>query len=257
MLATQLPLLTRLVIYLAAGIGAGIANGVAGGGTFVTFPTLIATGISALQANVSTTVGVLPSYVGGISGFRTQLGQHRALIKSLIPSCVLGAATGCTLLLIGSSNTFRDVVPWLIGAGTVLFAISPLATTRLANLESGHGSRRWFLFLGVFAVSIYGGYFGAGLGIMLLAVMAIALPFELAELQGLRNVLSLIINVVAAAIFVAHGHLAYDAVYMLLPGTLLGGWLGTMLIRRLSPRVVRGLIIATGVFTTYHLATTR
>jgi uncharacterized membrane protein YfcA len=139
----------------------------------------------------------------------------------------------------------------------VLFAISPLATTRLANLESGHGSRRWFLFLGVFAVSIYGGYFGAGLGIMLLAVMAIALPFELAELQGLRNVLSLIINVVAAAIFVAHGHLAYDAVYMLLPGTLLGGWLGTMLIRRLSPRVVRGLIIATGVFTTYHLATTR
>lgn len=255
-LATQLPLLTRLAIYLAAGIGAGIANGVAGGGTFVTFPTLIATGISALQANLSTTVGVLPSYVGGISGFRTQLRQHRALLTSLIPSCVLGASTGCTLLLIGSSNTFRNVVPWLIGAGTVLFAISPFVTKRLASMESGHRSRRWFLFIGIFAVSIYGGYFGAGLGIMLLAVMAISLPFELADLQGLRNVLSLIITVCAAVIFVVHGHLAYDAVYMLLLGTLLGGWLGTMLIKRLSPQVVRGLIIATGVFTTYHLATT-
>jgi uncharacterized membrane protein YfcA len=256
-LATQLPLLTRLAIYLAAGIGAGIANGVAGGGTFVTFPTLLATGISALQANVSTTVGVLPSYIGGITGFRAQLGRHRALITSLVPSCVLGASTGCTLLLVGSSNTFRDVVPWLIGAGTVLFAVSPYVTKRLENVESGHGSRRWFLLIGIFAVSVYGGYFGAGLGIMLLAVMAVSLPFELAELQGLRNVLSLIITLCAAIIFVVHGHLALDAVYMLLLGTLLGGWLGTMLIKRLSPQVVRALIIATGVFTTYHLATTR
>ena len=256
MLATQLPLLTRLAIYLAAGIGAGIANGVAGGGTFITFPTLLATGISALQANISTTVGVLPSYVGGISGFRHQIGAHRPLIVSLVPSCVMGAGTGCTLLLVGSSSTFREVVPWLIGAGTALFAAAPQVTKRLEHIEHTHPSRRWVLFVGIFVVSVYGGYFGAGMGILLLAVMAVTLPFELAELQGLRNVISLIVNLCAAAVFIIHGHLALDAVYMLLVGTLMGGWLGTLLIRHLSPQLVRVLIIATGVFTTYHLATT-
>jgi uncharacterized membrane protein YfcA len=256
MLASQLPLFTRLSIYLAAGIGAGIANGVAGGGSFVTFPTLIATGISALQANISTTVGVLPSYVGGIAGFRRQIGTHRSLIVSLVPSCVVGAGTGCTLLLVGSSSTFRHVVPWLIGAGTVLFALAPLVTKGLEHLEHTYPSRRGMLFVGVFVVSIYGGYFGAGMGILLLAVMAVTLPFELAELQGLRNVISLMINLCAAAVFLVHGHLAWDAIYMLLVGTLIGGWLGTLLIRHLSPQVVRVLIIATGVFTTYHLATT-
>jgi len=256
MLASQLPLFTRLSIYLAAGIGAGIANGVAGGGSFVTFPTLIATGISALQANISTTVGVLPSYVGGIAGFRRQIGTHRSLIVSLVPSCVVGAGTGCTLLLVGSSSTFRHVVPWLIGAGTVLFALAPLVTKGLEHLEHTYPSRRGMLFVGVFVVSIYGGYFGAGMGILLLAVMAVTLPFELAELQGLRNVISLMINLCAAAVFLVHGHLAWDAIYMLLVGTIIGGWLGTLLIRHLSPQVVRVLIIATGVFTTYHLATT-
>ena len=256
MLASQLPLFTRLSIYLAAGIGAGIANGVAGGGSFVTFPTLIATGISALQANISTTVGVLPSYVGGIAGFRRQIGTHRSLIVSLVPSCGVGAGTGCTLLLVGSSSTFRHVVPWLIGAGTVLFALAPLVTKGLEHLEHTYPSRRGMLFVGVFVVSIYGGYFGAGMGILLLAVMAVTLPFELAELQGLRNVISLMINLCAAAVFLVHGHLAWDAIYMLLVGTLIGGWLGTLLIRHLSPQVVRVLIIATGVFTTYHLATT-
>ena len=168
----------------------------------------------------------------------------------------MGAATGCTLLLVGSSSTFRSVVPWLIGAGTVLFAAAPLVTKHLEHIEHTHPSRRRALFVGVFAVSVYGGYFGAGLGILLLAVMAVTLPFELAELQGLRNVISLIINLCAAAIFIFHGHLALDAVYMLLVGTLIGGWLGTLLIKRLSPQVVRALVIATGVFTTYHLATT-
>ena len=256
MVGAQLPLLGRLAIYLAAGIAAGIANGIAGGGTFITFPTLIATGISALQANVSTTVGVVPSYLGGIVEFRTHIRRHQKLITSLLPSCILGAAFGCALLLQGSPSTFRHVVPWLIGAGTVLFAVSPLVTKRLEHLEHDHSSRRWALFVGVFLVSIYGGYFGAGLGILLLAVMAVSLHFEIKELQGLRNLLSLIINLCAALIFVAHGHLAWDAVSMLLIGTLIGGWLGAILVRHLTPGVVRVLVIATGIATTYHLATT-
>jgi uncharacterized membrane protein YfcA len=108
--------------------------------------------------------------------------------------------------------------------------------------------------VGIFLSSIYGGYFGAGLGIVLLAVMAVSLPFEIHELQGIRNVFSMIINSIAAVIFIVRGHLALDAVYMLLIGTLIGGWLGTRLIKRLSPKVVRALVVATGVATTIYLA---
>jgi len=253
MLVAVIPFVWRQVIFLLSGIGAGIANGVAGGGTFVTFPTLLAMGIPALQANVSTSVGVLPSYFGGIRGFRHQLSEHRSLVRSLIPSCLLGAALGSALLLGGSPGTFRSVVPLLVGGGTLLFALAPRITQRLAHIDHAHAGRRWTLYAGVFVVSIYGGYFGAGLGILLLAVMAISLPYELADLQGLRNVLSLIINACAAAIFIVRGHLALDAVYMLLVGTLIGGVLGTLLIQRISPKAVRWLVIGTGVVTTVRL----
>lgn len=254
MFASSLALGWRLLIFLAAGIGAGVANGIAGGGTFITFPTLLATGIQALQANVSTSVGVLPSYFGGIRGFRHQIAPHKDLLKSLLPSCLLGASTGCVLLLTAAPSTFRSVVPWLIGAGTLLFALSPVITKRLSHVDHSHPARRWTLFIGIFFCSVYGGYFGAGLGVLLIAVMAVSLPFDMPDLQGLRNVLSLVINSCAAIIFIFRGHLALDAVYMLLVGTLIGGWLGTLLIQHLSPKVVRWLIIATGVVTTVRLA---
>ncbi len=255
MIAAALPLGWRLTIYLLAGVGAGIVNGIAGGGSFVTFPTLLATGASALTANVTTTVGVVPSYLGGIRGFRFQLRGHRDLIRSLVPSCLLGTATGCTLLLLGSPHLFALVVPWLIGSGTLLFALAPRITKRLAHLDHGP-ARRWGLYIGIFVVAIYGGYFGAGMGILLLAVMALSLPFEIQELQGLRSVLSLIINALAALIFVLRGHLIVDAVYMFLVGTLVGGWLGALLILRLSPNLVRVVIIVVGVITTIRLAIT-
>jgi len=251
-----LPLGWRLTVYLLAGIGAGIANGIAGGGTFITFPTLLATRAPALTANVTTTVGVVPSSLGNIHEFRYQLRGHRDLIRSLISSCVLGTVLGCVLLLLGSPHLFALVVPWLIGSGTVLFALAPVITKRLAHVDHAHPARRWGLFIGIFVVAIYGGYFGAGMGILLWAVMALSLPFEIQELQGLRGVLSLIINFIAAAIFVLRGHLIVDAVYMFLVGTLVGGWLGAVLIHRLSPKVVRGVIIAVGLITTVRLAIT-
>ena len=254
MLIGALPLLGRLTLYLLAGVAAGIANGVAGGGTFIPFPTLLSQGIVALQANISTTVGVVPSYLGSIRVFRHQIAPHRRLIRTLAPSCVLGAALGCALLLNGSASTFRSVVPWLIGAGTVLFAASPFITRALTRVEHTHPARRGALYLGIFAVSVYGGYFGAGMGILLLAVMGLALPLEIHALQGLRNALSMIINLSAAIVFIIHGHLALQAVSMLLVGTLIGGWLGALLIVRLSPTLVRVLVIAIGAATTVKLA---
>jgi uncharacterized membrane protein YfcA len=250
-----LPPVWRLTLVLLAGVGAGIANGVAGGGTFITFPTLLATGVPALQANLSTTVGILPSYLGSLRVFRHQLVEHRALIKTLIPACVLGTILGCTLLFQGSPSLFRSIVPWLIGTGTVLFALSPFIMRRLAHVDTDHPARRWALYIGIFLSSVYGGYFGAGMGILLLAVMGLTLPLEIHEVQGVRNALSIIINAIAAIIFLIHGHLANSDVVALLIGTLIGGYFGALLVKRLSPTLVRVAVIVIGVITTIKLAT--
>jgi uncharacterized membrane protein YfcA len=257
--AIALPLGWRLVVYGLSGIAAGVANGIAGGGTFLSFPTLLAMGIPTLTANVSSTVGVLPSTFGGIRGFRQELTTHRRLLRSLAPICLLGSLTGTAFLLLGSTQSFRSVVPWLIGIATALFAMAPRITRRLASVERDLDDgtlviRRKTLFIGVFLSSVYGGYFGAGLGIVLLAVMALTLPFEIYDLQGLRVALAMIINTVAAIVFIVRGHLAMEAVYMLLIGTLIGGWWGTILIRRVSPKVVRALVIVVGAATTIKLA---
>lgn len=246
----------RLAIYLAAGIAAGIANGIAGGGTFFTFPTMLALGVPALTANVSSSVGVLPSYLGGLRGFRRELRTRLGLLIRLAPACAVGTVCGTVLLLRGAPGTFRVVVPWLISAATLLFALSPLIIRRLAHLEHNHPTRRWALQIGVFAVALYGGYFGAGLGIMLLAIMAVSLTDDLDALHGLRNALSLIINLVAAVVFIVRGHLVMEAVSMLLIGTLIGGWLGTLLIQRLKPITVRILIVLIGAVTAIRLWTT-
>jgi len=255
-MAASLQLGWRLAIFLLAGLAAGISNGIAGGGTFITFPTMLAVGIPALTANVSSSVGVMPSYLGGIRGFRSQIATHKSLLLRLLPSCLAGAATGCALLFLGSAATFRAIVPWLIAGGTVLFACSPLITKRLRHIDHAHPSRTWTLYVGIFLISVYGGYFGAGLGILLLALMAVALPLDILELQGIRSVLSTVINACAGIIFLIRGHLCWTAVTMLLIGTFIGGWLGTILIKRLSPSVVRYLVIATGVVTTIRLFAT-
>ena len=254
MFVGALALWWRVSLVFAAGIAAGVVNGIAGGGTFITFPTLLALGVPALKANLSTTVGVVPSYLGSLRVFRTHLAAHRRLIVTLLPSCILGAAAGATLLLVGSAATFRLIVPWLVGAGTLLFAASPFISRRLEHIDREHASRRLAMVVGVFFVAIYGGYFGAGLGILLLAVMAVALPIDIKEIQGLRNVISLVINVTAALIFVVHGHLATSDVLALLAGTLIGGYLGALLIQRLSPSIIRALVIVIGVVTTVKLA---
>ena len=244
----------RLVIFAAAGVAGGIANGVAGGGTFITFPTLLALGVPALQANVSTTVGVVPSFVAGLSTYRRTAHADSGRLRALVAPALLGTLVGCALLLTGSAHTFREVVPWLIGAATLLFALAPVIAGRLAHLEGDSPARRLALGVGVFLAAIYGGYFGAGLGIVLLAVMALTLPDDIHHLQGLRATLSTIISACAALVFVVRGHLALSAVAMLLVGSLVGGWLGTRLITRLSPLAVRLIVVAVGVATTVRLA---
>jgi uncharacterized protein len=248
----------RAAILFAAGVAAGVSNGVAGGGTFISFPTLLALGIPPLQANVSSTVGMVPSVLAGVGVFRRELTTHRATLRRLVPACVAGAGAGTALLLTGSEQTFRAVVPWLIGGATVLFALAPRITRVLSQRQPTGPERHLHprsLMAGVFVASVYGGYFGAGLGIVLLAVLALTLPEDIFTLQGMRVALGLLANTVAALVFVIRGHLALVAVAILLVSTFIGGWLGAHLMRRLSPAVVRALVIAIGAATTVRLAT--
>jgi uncharacterized membrane protein YfcA len=252
MLAAQLALGWRVTLVIVSGVAGGVANSVAGGGTFITFPTLLALGEGALAANVTTTVGVVPSYLGTLRALR--LGEReRAALRALAPWAFLGSIAGSVLLLAGSSATFRSVVPWLIGAATALFAAGPWISRRL-GANHAHPARRTALVVGVTLASAYGGYFGAGLGIILLAVLGVTLPYEISELQALRSAISLITSGVAALIFVVRGHLIAYALWCLLPSTLVGGWLGARLMRSLSPRAVRAAVVAIGVVTTVRLA---
>lgn len=243
----------RFGLTLGAGLLAGVFNAVAGGGTFVTFPTLLALGVPALQANLTSAVGVLPSYLGGIQKFPKARHERGELLATLIWPSLAGALLGCALLLVAPASTFRHVVPWLIGAGTLLFAASPLLSKRLAHVSHDHPARRWSLVGGVFLCAIYGGYFGAGLGILLMAVMALTLPDDLYTLTGLRVLLALGINLVAALVFVVHGQLNWAGVLALWLGTLAGGYLGSALLARLSPFWVRACVICVGAITTVKL----
>ena len=256
MLASGLPLAWKIVVLFVAAVAAGISNGLAGGGTFITFPTLLAVGLPSVVANMSSSVGVLPSNLGGIRGFRDELREHRELLRSLLPACLVGSLAGTGLLLEGSNRTFSLVVPWLIGTATVLFALSPVITGWLRRRdESGVDvERRRSLMVGIFLASVYGGYFGAGMGIILIAVLALTLPHHINVLQGLRVALAMIINSVAGVVFIIRWHLSLQAVAVLLVGAFVGGWLGTILIKRLSPRVVRSVVVVIGAVTTIKLA---
>jgi uncharacterized membrane protein YfcA len=243
----------RVVVLLVTGVAAGVANGIAGGGTFLTFPVLLGLGLPAITANVSSSVGVLPSYVGGIAGFRRHLQGKRPLLIALTPASVLGALLGTALLLGGTAAQFRAVVPWLLAGATVVFACQPLLVRALARVPHDHPTRRAALQGGTFLVAIYGGYFGAGLGILLLTVLGLTLPDDLHTLSGLRSALSTLINLLAAIVFIVRGHLAWDAVVCLWIGTLVGGMGGAALALRLSPGWFRAVIVTIGGVTALRL----
>ena len=233
MIVASLALGWRLSIFFLSGVAAGISNGVAGGGTFITFPTLLAMGVPALAANMTTSVGIVPSFAGGLRNLRREYEAQREHARTLIGLSIAGTLVGC--------------------AATLLFAAAPYLTARLAHVDHRHPIRRAGLYVGVTLIAVYGGYFGAGLGIMLLAVTALTLPLEIHELQTLRRLLSVVISATAALVFIVRGHLALEALYPLLGGTLVGGWIGALLVDRLSATWVRALVIITGLVTTVKL----
>src|SRR5580692_6645846 len=179
---------SHVVVLLLAGVGAGIFNGVAGGGSLISFPILLALGYPALTANITNTIGIWPGYLASAAGFRREIGDQSRRLLQLTPVAVAGGVTGAVLLLTTSTATFDDVVPWLVLGAAALFAAQP-ALRRALDRGSVHPrTRPVLLVVGVFAASVYGGYFGAAMGVMFLAILGLALPVSLAHTSGMRAI---------------------------------------------------------------------
>lgn len=237
------------LLLAVAGLAAGTINGVAGGGTLASFPALLATGLPALRANITSTVGIWPGYLGGVAGFRKEIGdQPRRAARYSVPA-FLGALAGAVLLLVTPSNTFSLVVPYLVLLAAGLFAIQPVLAKALQRHGREHPERRTAAWVGTMAGAVYGGYFGAGLGVMLLALLGLVLPDSLVRTNGLRSLLSLVVNTGALLVFLTHGQVAWADAGVLAGCSLVGGYGGARVARRLPPVVFRVLVIALGLAT--------
>jgi uncharacterized membrane protein YfcA len=227
-----------------AGFGAGVVNAVAGGGSLISFPALLAAGYPSITANVTNAIAVLPGYVGGSLAYRRELASQGPRIRALALTSAAGAAAGAALLLVSPASVFEAIVPWLILAACGLLAVQP----RVAAAVRRRRTRPPLVLHGVlFVATVYGGYFGAGLGIVLLAILGVFVDDGLQRLNALKGVLSLLVAVVTAAGFAIFGPVAWDAAAIVGVTCLAGGAAGVGAARRLPAPVLRGLVIAYGV----------
>jgi uncharacterized protein len=234
---------------LVAGVFAGGINTVVGSGTLVTFPVLLAIGYPPVVANVSNTVGLVPGSVSGAIGYREELSGQRQRVLRLGVASLLGGITGAVLLLTLPESAFEAIVPVLIALALVLVVLQPRLSRMVAERRTAarpHGGS--LLWTGIYGTGVYGGYFGAAQGIILLALMGIAIPDEdLQRLNALKNVLAAIVNGVAAVVFIAVADVAWAPALILAVGAAVGGQIGAKVGRRLSPALLRGVIVVVGV----------
>lgn len=231
-----------------AGLAAGTINTVVGSGTLVTFPVLLAVGYPPVLANVTNTVGLVPGSLSGAIGYRVELmGQAPRLVRLGVAS-VLGGVTGGLLLLTLPEAAFRAIVPVLIGLACVLVVLQPRLAARLGPRDRGrrgHGGPG--LYAAVFGAGVYGGYFGAAQGVLLIAVLGLLLDEDLQRVNAAKNVLALLVNAVAALLFIAVTDVAWQAAGLIAAGAVLGGQVGAGIGRRVPQPVLRGLVVVVGL----------
>ena len=245
------------VIVLVAGVWAGTINTVVGSGTLVTFPVLVALGYPPVTATTSNAIGLAPGTISGAIGYRHELkGQARRIARYAIPSFV-GAIGGTVLLLSLPHNTFEKVVPVLVGFSLALVIVQPRLSKWVAQRRANepdmqdHGGPLLLLF--IFLIGVYGGYFTAAQGIMLVAVMGVLLTDPLQRLNGIKNVLVAVVNVVAGTVYAFVAPVSWPVVGLLALGSTLGGQLGAKIGRRLPPAALRAVIVVVGTVAIVHL----
>src|SRR4051812_37794426 len=235
-----------------AGMAAGTINTVVGSGTLITFPTLLAFGIPPVTANVSNTLGLVPGSLSGAIGYRRELSGQRARLVRLGSASVLGGVSGAVLLLVLPADAFGAIVPVLIGLGCLLVVLQPAISRRVAARAESRGVDRpehgaaWVWVL-VYLTGVYGGYFGAAQGVLLMAVLGIGLMETMQRNNATKNVLALLVNLVAAVVFVFRAEINWTVVALIAVGSVIGGQIGATVGRRLPPWALRAFIVVVGV----------
>ncbi len=241
----------EVIAILLAGVAAGTINTVVGSGTLITFPTLLAFGIPPVTANVSNTVGLAPGSLSGAIGYRAELtGQRRRLVR-LGSASLVGGIAGALLLLVLPSSAFDAIVPVLIVLGCVLVVLGPRIQRRVAAraAQSGglpeHGV--WWVWPAIAAAGVYGGYFGAAQGVLLMAILGIGVADSMQRHNATKNVLALIVNGIAAVIFIFVADVNWPVAGLIALGSVIGGQIGATVGRRLPANVLRAVIVTVGV----------
>ena len=236
-------------LLLVAAFVAGALNAVAGGGSFLTLPALVFVGVPPVVANATGTVALLPGYAAGAWGFREDTEPPPGLtMRLLVVLSLVGGAAGAGLLLVTSNEVFSIVVPWLLLAATVLFALGPQLRSRLAA-----GSNHPFTAkatLGVLAVAVYGGYFNGGLGILLLALFGLLGQTRLNAMNGLKNLVSALLTAIAVAVYAVGGVVNWRHALLMMLAATAGGYIGARVARRIPAVWLRWGIVATGLVMT-------
>jgi uncharacterized protein len=237
------------MVIFAAAFMAGMINSVAGGGTLVSFPALIWLGRDPIIANTTSTVALWPGSFGGLMGFRRELRQGRRWVFWLGVPSLIGGALGAFLLLQTPSRTFSVIVPYLILGATLLMAAQEQITKRLLLSSTERPRRLWWVgaLLFQFLVGVYGGYFGAGIGILMLAALGLLGLTDIHEMNGLKNLFALLINGIAALYFIVSGAVIWIDVLVMAAAAIAGGYFAAGVARRLGRRFVRRLVIFIGI----------
>jgi uncharacterized membrane protein YfcA len=238
-----------------AGLAAGTINTIVGSGSLITFPTLLAFGYAPLDANVSNTVGLVPGSISGAFGYRRELAGQRPRVVRLGIASGAGGLTGGLLLLV-FPGAFAAIVPVLIAVALILVAAGPRLSKALARHRHAESDRSWHLAAMFYATAIYGGYFGAGMGIIMIALLTIFVQDGLQRLNGLKNVLAALINGVAAVLFIAVAPVHWDLALLIAAGSIVGGQLGATVGRRLPAPALRLAIIGVGLLAEARLLLT-
>jgi uncharacterized protein len=242
------------VAIFAAGVVAGLINTVVGSGTLFTFPVLLAFGYAPVVANVSNTVGLVPGSAAGAYGYRRELSGQKSRASRLAIASVLGGLVGAALLLTLPAAAFKAIVPVFIAVALILIVLQP----RLSRaLEARHDHAREqagaLTMVAVFAAGIYGGYFGAAQGIMLLAILTLSIDDELQRLNALKVVLTGLVNLVSGIVFILVADIAWLPAVLIAGGSIIGAVIGARWGRGLSPAVLRGVIVVVGILAIIHL----
>jgi len=229
------------------GILAGAVNAVAGGGSLISFPVLVATGLPPLTANVTNTVAQMPGYLSIVEGYRPDLKGQAPRIRTLLAPTLVGALAGVGLLALGGDDTFEFIVPWLILGSCALLAVQPRLKATLQKRDEQRTGLSTPLLIAIVVGAAYSSYFGAAAGVLLLAILALGVSDTLQRLNALNRFLVLLANAIALPALLLVAPVDWPSVAVLAPATLVGGAVGARLARRLPDRVLRSAVIVLGV----------